>query len=63
MKYIVYSNSEESFVMTKEDELKFRELAKTRWAYDLDDGDFERIEVPGNDPCVKIKHKSTLFFQ
>lgn len=57
--FIVYSNQNEVFVTTKDQEAAFIEKATKEWKLNLDrdNGDFDRIEVRGNDPCVRIQSR------
>jgi hypothetical protein len=62
--YIVYSNLDVVFVTTKEQEAAFIEKATKEWNYNLgpEDGDFDRAEIPGNDPCVRVQGRRGFIF-
>jgi hypothetical protein len=55
--YIVYSNQNEVFVTTQEQEAAFIEKMTKDWHFNLDkdNGDFDRQEILGDDPCVRIR--------
>ena len=58
-KFIVYSNIEQCFVVTKSTEKEFIRLATSEWKYDMSsDGDFERREL--EDVCVQVVPKTGL---